>query len=121
MKFNNKGQVLVLFMILLPIIILLLLITIQLGNVYLEKIKTRNAIKEIITNNLKYYDEGANERINTLIDKNVSDLELKTIFTSEDEIRVHLIQVKKLFLRDIRIEYKFTGMKYDENVMISEG
>ena len=45
---NNKGQVLVLFVILMPIILLILLITIQIGNLYLEKEKTTNTIKEII-------------------------------------------------------------------------
>ena len=36
---NNKGQVLVLFVIMLPIILLLLVMTIEVGDIYLDKQK----------------------------------------------------------------------------------
>ena len=68
---NNKGQVLVLFVILLPIILLLLILTIEVGDIYLDKQKTKNTIKEIIRENLK---EPNSEIINTLITKNINDI-----------------------------------------------
>jgi len=118
---NNKGQVLVLFVILIPIIILLLLITIEIGNIYLEKIKTKNIIKEIITDNLNNYDEKSNERINILIEKNIDNIKTKEIFTSEDEIRIILKQNETLFGRNIEIEYKTIGTKKENIVEIKEG
>lgn len=120
-KLNNNGQVLVLFVILLPILLLLLLIIIDVGNINLEKTKTKNTIKEIIELNLKNNDENKNEIINQLIEKNINDIENKTIFTSDDEIRITLKQRKTLFGRNIEIEYKYKGKKQEEKITISEG
>ena len=116
---NNKGQVLVLFVILLPIILLLLIMTIEVGDIYLDKQKTKNTIKEIIRDNLK--QEPNQERIDTLIMQNIKDIEEKNIFISDDEIRINIKQNKKLFGRKINLEYKIKGIKQDENINISEG
>ena len=116
---NNKGQVLVLFVILLPIILLLLIMTIEVGDIYLDKQKTKNTIKEIIRDNLK--QEPNSKKINTLLIQNINDMEDKNIFISEDEIRIYVRQNKKLFGRNIKIEYKIKGIKQDENIIISEG
>lgn len=120
-KLNNKGQVLVLFVILLPIFLLLLLIIIEVENINLEKSKTKNTIKEIIETNLKNYDENANSKINTLIETNIDDIKTKSVFTTDDEIRITIIQVKSIFGRKIEIEYKYKGIKENETIMISEG
>lgn len=116
---NNKGQVLVLFVIIMPIILLLLMISIEIGNLYLEKEHTKNVIKNIIRENLK--NETNNEKINTLIEQNIKDIEEKNVFTSTDEIRIYIKQNKKLLGRDLTIEYKFKGIKENENINISEG
>ena len=116
---NNKGQVLVLFVILLPVILLLLIMTIEVGDIYLDKQKTKNTIKEIIGENLK--QEPNKEIIETLITQNIDNIEEKNIFISADEIRVYLKQNKKLFGRNINLEYKIKGIKQDENINISEG
>ncbi len=113
---NNKGQVLVLFVILMPIILLLLLITIEIGNVYLDKQKTKNVIKNIIRDNI-----NNNETIDTLIEENIKDIEEKTVFISDDEIRIYIKQNKKIFGRNINIEYKYKGIKKEEKIIISEG
>lgn len=118
---KNSGQVLALFVILLPIIILVLIITIEIGNIYLDKTKTKNTLKEIITTNLNNYDETTNERINTLIQKNIKDLEKQEIFTSEDEIRIIITQQKTLFGRNLKINYKYRGIKENEKIILSEG
>ena len=115
---NNKGQVLVLFVIMLPIILLLLVMTIEVGDIYLDKIKTKNTIKEIIKDNST---EPNQEKINTLIIQNINDIEEKNIFISEDEIRIYIRQNKKLFGRNLKIEYKIKGIKQDEKINISEG
>ena len=118
---NNKGQVLVLFVILLPIILILLIGIIELGNIYLDKQKTNDEIKNIIKDNLKNYDETTNKKIEILIEKNIKDIEEKNIFTSEDEIRVYVKQNKNFFGKKLKIEYKIKGIKENENIKISEG
>ena len=118
---NNKGQVLVLFVIILPILLLLILAVIEVGNINLEKAKTKNTIKEIIETNLKNYDENTNFRINTLIETNIDDIKTKSVFTSEDEIRIILIQKNSILGRQIEIKYKYKGLKENEKITISEG
>jgi len=118
---NNKGQVLVLFVIILPILLLLILAVIEVGNINLEKAKTKNTIKEIIETNLKNYDENTNSRINTLIETNIDDIKTKSVFTSEDEIRIILIQKNTILGRQIEIKYKYKGLKENEKITISEG
>ena len=120
-KLNNKGQVLVLFVILLPILLLILLITIEVGSAYLEKTKTQNTIKETLETNLKNYDENTNSRINQIIDTNIKNIKTKTIFTSEDEIRIDLIQTKTIFGRQIEIEYKYKAKLENGKITVSEG
>lgn len=115
---NNKGQVLVLFIILLPIILLLLILTIEVGDIYLDKQKTKNTIKEIIRENIK---EPNSEKINTLIEKNIKNIDQKNIFVSDDEIRIYIKQNRTIFGKEITIEYKYKGIKQDENINISEG
>ena len=116
---NNKGQVLVLFVIILPIILLLLMMTIEVGDIYLDKAKTKNTIRDIIKENLK--ETPNTEKINILIDNNINDIKEKTVFTSENEIRINIIQNKKLFGRNLKIEYKIKGIKENESIIISEG
>lgn len=115
---KNNGQVLVLFVILLPVILLTLIITIEIGNIYLEKQKNQNTIKNIIRENLK---EPNSEKINTLIEKNIKNIDQKNIFVSDDEIRIYIKQNRTIFGKEITIEYKYKGIKQDENINISEG
>ena len=120
-QMNNKGQVLVLFAILLPILLLLLISTIEIASLYLDKTKTKNTIKNIITENLKNYNENTNIKINTLIEQNINDIEEKTIFISEDEIRINITQKKIFFGRNLKIEYKYKGYKQEQKIKIEEG
>lgn len=120
---KNKGQVLVLFLILLPVVLLLLLITIEFGKLYIEKIKTTSVIKETITYGLKHINEQEiNTTINNLIDVNIQNISDRTIFISEDEIRIKIKQQPmKLFGKKIELEYNYRGIKQEEKIIIEEG
>lgn len=77
---NNKGQVLVIFVILIPIIILLFTLVIDIGNMYIEK---RN-----INNNLKYaieYSNKNNTNIEEILNKNLDNIEINYY---DEEIKV---------------------------------
>lgn len=120
---KNNGQVLALFVIILPIILLIVLITIEFGKLYVEKIKTTNVIKETITYGLKNIeDTNIKEKINNLIDINIKNINNKTVFISEDEIRIKLNQNKiKVFGKDIVLEYNYKGIKKEQKIIIEEG
>lgn len=114
---NNKGQVLVLFIILIPVILLFSIVSIQIGSLYLEKNKNTNIIKDAIRETLK----NPKTEINKVIEKNIKDIKEKTIFISEDEIKLKITQEKKIFGRTIDIKYNYKGIKQEDKIIISEG
>lgn len=114
---NNKGQVLVLFIILIPIILLFSIVSIQIGSLYLEKNKNTNIIKDAIRETLN----NSRTEINKVIESNIKDIKEKTIFISEDEIDLKITQEKKIFGRKIDIKYNYKGIKQEDKIIISEG
>ena len=67
---NNKGQTLVVFVILLPLILLIFVGLIDIGNLYINK---RN-INNILDKAVEYKKEGKN--IEEFINKNIDDCEI---------------------------------------------
>jgi len=120
---NNKGQVLVLFVIILPVILLALLIIIQFGKLYLKKQATTNIIKDTIEYGLKHtQDEQIENKLNNLIETNIDDIDIKTITIFEDEIRINLTQKSiNIFGKNINLTYDYTGTKMNEEIKIEEG
>ena len=120
---NNKGQVLVLFVIILPVILLALLIIIQFGKLYLKKRATTNIIKDTIEYGLKHtQDEQIENKLNNLIETNIDDIDIKTITIFEDEIRINLTQKSiNIFGKNINLTYDYTGTKMNEEIRIEEG
>ena len=120
---NNKGQVLVLFVIILPVILLALLIIIQFGKLYLKKQATTNIIKDTIEYGLKHtQDEQIENKLNNLIETNIDDIDKKTITIFEDEIRINLTQKSiNIFGKNINLTYDYTGTKMNEEIRIEEG
>lgn len=120
---NNKGQTLAIFIIILPVILLLVCITIDLGHLYLEKKEMQNTIKEIINNELK--NEPDKQRIINLINKNLENTKLEKIEVSSNMIIISITkQYKGLFPnilknnKTINITYK--GYKIDNNITIKK-
>lgn len=104
---KNKGQVLVLFVLLLPIFLLILLISIEFGKLYTDKIKTKNIIEDTIEYGMKNInDQEINVKLNNLLENNIKDINNKTVFISEDEIRINLTQNKEIFGKKIIIKYE---------------
>lgn len=120
---NNKGQTLAIFIIILPVILLLVCITIDLGHLYLEKKEMQNTIKEIINNELK--NEPDKQRIINLINKNLENTRLEKIEVSSNMIIISITkQYNGLFPnilknnKTINITYK--GYKIDNNITIKK-
>lgn len=95
---NNKGQVLVIFVIFIPIIILIFTLIVDIGNMYIEK---RN-----INNNLKYAVEYSNKNstnIEEILNKNLDNIEINY---NEEEIIVSK-KYKGIFIKkDIIVKIK---------------
>lgn len=69
---NNKGQSLVVFVILLPILLLFMAFIFELGNITYLKNKYENEIKSTIEYGLKHQeDENLESKLNRLLDENL--------------------------------------------------
>lgn len=115
---NNKGQVLILFVMILPVILLVTVIGIDFLNISSLKFKTQNEIREII--NYGFKENVTEENLNVLIDRNI-DYDSKVLFKTDFEIKIKIVQNKKMFGRDVVLNYNYSGIKNDDKIVISEG
>lgn len=109
---NNKGQALVVFVLVLPLIILIIAGVMEMGNLSLTKNEYENSIIDTINYGLDNLDkENVKEKMMTLLDKNISGT--KNIEISDGVIKVHVTSnldgmFSKLFKSqyDINLTYK---------------
>lgn len=87
---NDKGQVLVAFVLLLPLLFLLIGIVIDLGYFYQAKRKMNHTIQDAITYglNLEISEEEIKTKVTDEIKDNVSHLTSLLVSTSSGQIRV---------------------------------
>ena len=116
---NNKGQVLVLFVILLPVLLLALFVVVEISNLSILKSKTTNTIREIISYGLNNNGDDVSSQLNNLIDINIK-YDSKEVFVTDNEIEVRIVQNEKLFGRNIELKYNYKGTKEDK-IVIEEG
>lgn len=116
---NNKGQVLVLFVILLPVLFLALFVVVEISNLSILKSKTTNTIREIISYGLNNNGDDVSSQLNNLIDINIK-YDSKEVLVTDNEIEVRIVQNEKLFGRNIELKYNYKGTKEDK-IVIEEG
>ncbi|MEG2993274.1 MAG: pilus assembly protein, partial [Bacilli bacterium] len=89
---NNKGQVLVLFVLILPLLISLMCIVVSFGNQYLVKRNVDNNIKQAIKYGLKHLDdENVKSKMSYLLKENITDIDSLYIDVSNNKITVSII------------------------------
>lgn len=88
---NNKGQTLVLFVLLLPILIIILSMIINYGMLSLEKKKIDENLNDIVLYGIKNKDnEELENNLNRLIVLNIEDIYNKEIKITENEIEISI-------------------------------
>lgn len=101
---NHKGQVLVLFVLLLPILLLLASLIIDTGISYMEKRKIEATVKDTVSYALDHLDDDINftkKKMTDLLNKNIIDIyDLKI----DIQNRIVKIQIEK------RIKTIFSGI-----------
>ena len=119
MTINNKGQTLVVFIILIPIIIIVLGIIIDIGLMGLDKVKVKNSMKDAISYGLK--NDSSEEEIIDLIDKNIKYESIN--IDMGDEITIHLTyRYKTVFnLVKNKADFTITGYLDNDQVKYKEG
>ena len=98
---NNKGQVLIIFVILLPIILLLLTFIVDYGFLSIEKRKVENSVTE----GINFYIRNANNddvlvKTQKLLNSNLDDVDINIIDT-EDYVEITVVKYYKPIFKSI--------------------
>lgn len=99
MKLNNKGQSLVLFIVILPIILFMLVLVYDIGNAIYEKNRLSNVNYMVINYALDNEDVSESDIVN-LINKNINRLSNIKVIINDDKVNISLSKnIKGVFGR----------------------
>ena len=121
---NNKGQTLVLFVIILPIILIVFTLVIDLGLLHIDK---RN-IENNVVSSIEYYfsdksDEKFETKITDMLNKNILDIDKIYINNTSEYLEIKVIKnskrLYKLLTDNSQITVTYRG--YKENKKIIKG
>lgn len=110
---NKRGQTLILFVILLPLLLLLLAFVVDTGIVLQEKTRINSSIKSILKTTYKgYLDENYQEKVLRLLKENDIPIEKITLNIAEENIQVEIeCQKESIFGKIIGIQnYKIKSI-----------
>lgn len=117
---NNKGQVLVLFLLLLPLLLMVLALVIDLGLLMHRTYKVKDSVKEAITYGLINDDI---EGMKVLLNKNIDD---NYTISTNDNIEININGSYKAILGNIfnkkiyKYSFKYLGYIDNDNIVIKE-
>ncbi len=123
---DHKGQVLVGFLLLLPLLLILFVFVIDIGFMKVEERKLENTVKEAITYGLKQEspEEEVQQQVETMIRKNIDNIEFLDTVVTNGNIQVHLSTRQKnvfgiiLNQRMYKIEKRYQGYLENETIKI---
>lgn len=120
---NNKGQTLIIFVILIPILILVAALVVDTGLMTFEKERYRGIIENGIE---EYFDTGNVEETEKIFSLNDIAKEEYTIIIQENQIEVSLnTSIEAIFgkiinLQEYEIKMNYVGTKEGERVIINK-
>lgn len=119
---NNKGQTLVIFVIILPILLIMLTLVIDLGFMYIEK---RN-IENNVYDSVEYYlenigDESIDTKVKKLLNKNIKDIDKLIINEESNYVEIKVSKIRKsiysIITNDTEISVNYRGYKEDKRII----
>ena len=127
---NNKGQTLVMFILVLPLLLIILCLTIDVGLLSLEKKKIENTVKSAMKyelNSTETNTEVSKNRLIKTITKSINDIKIKTVEITNDNIIVVSIskEYKGIFSKILKnsifdIDLTFKGFKNGTDIIIKK-
>lgn len=113
MKINNRGQSLVLFVLLLPVILLILVMVIDIGKMVMYRQEIDNINKLAIFYGLERIDDDPEVLIRDVIKKNNQEIVIKKIEVLDESIEVLLeVDVKFILFKNndlVKIRSNYVG------------
>ena len=122
---NNKGQTLVLFVLLMPLLLLFVMVVIEMSRLYLTKSEYENVIIDTIYYGLDNLDKAnVKETMNNLLDKNIKGN--KQIEIKDNKIVIEVTSkidgmYKKMFKDIYKVDMKYTGYLENNKKIIKKG
>lgn len=118
---NNKGQVLVIFVILIPIFIILLTLVVDLGTLYIEKRNISNNVTDAVEYYLENKDDiNIEEKVKELLNKNISDIGIDVTNTN-DYVEITVSKRHKsiytFISKDNDINITYRGLKNSNKII----
>ena len=117
LKLNNKGQSLVLFIMIIPILLLIMVFVYDMGMLLYEKDRLSNTVNMAIDYTLDN-KEVSNEEIEELIDRNTDrEVEIK-IDRNDDSIKIEAQEEAKFIFSNL-FDFDFTKIvvKYEGKII----
>jgi Flp pilus assembly protein TadG len=101
---DNKGQVLVAFILLIPVFLMLLALIVDVGFLYVEKRKTDNVIKDTINyglDNLNLQEGTLQTKLTKLINSNLDDVQRLNIQIDTNSIEINITRNKQSIFSNV--------------------
>ena len=119
---NSRGQTLVIFVIILPILLIMLTLIIDLGFMYIEKRNIENNVYDSVVYYLENIDEeDINNKVNKLLNKNIKDIDKLIINDEEDYVEIKVSKVRKsiysIITNDTEISVNYKGYKESKRII----
>lgn len=105
---NKKGQVLVTFVLLLPIIFMLIGLIIDCGYLYIEKRNVDNNVKDAIEYGIKHIEEyNIENKLRKQLNLNIDEIEKLNISINDKIIEIELKKYKKSIFTLVFSKHKY--------------
>lgn len=127
---NNKGQTLVMFILILPLLLIILCLTVDVGFLSLEKKKIEDTVKSAIKyelNSTETNTEVVKNRLINTITKSINDIKIKNVEITNDKIITVSIskEYKGIFSKILKnsifdIDLTFKGFKNGTDIIIKK-
>ena len=125
---NNKGQTLVIFVVVLPLLLLIIASVIDINLMYSEKNKLDNLNMMVTSYGLDNISENnIEEKTRILINKNDKEIKIKNITIEENKITKKIKKnIKSVFgkiigIKKYQITSKYIGTNYNKDKEIKKG
>lgn len=95
---GRKGQVLVGFLLLLPLFLILFVFVVDVGFMKIAERNVENTIKEAITYGLKQEqlpEDEKQQKIETILKKNIDSIQTLEVTVTSEEIKVHVVVTRQ--------------------------
>ena len=95
---GHKGQVLVGFLLLLPLFLILFVFVVDVGFMKIAERNIENTIKEAITYGLKQEqlpEDEKQQKIETILKKNIDSIQMLEVTVTSEEIKVHVVVTRQ--------------------------